>query len=238
MNEWMAAHHTANISVNNNYNIKATTWWIHLVWWLVYFLRCIFSHFPLFRPSCVIHSPLFSPISVPVVSHLCIILSIFHSLGGRGSSNEWFSVFLVLSARLFSSSHAPFGCWSLAGNSILSPPLSGRHFALISSPSDAERRKFGQANGKKSDKKKSTKKSTKNSENETKNLQNSSPMCFPFWFLFGCGHWIVFSHFACLFPLLSCSLNSKKKKKILQIHQKDPTSEHHPILKFEWNWLK
>ena len=61
--------------------------------------------------------------------------------------------------------------------------------------------------------KKSTKKSTKNSENETKNLQNSSPMCFPFWFLFGCGHWIVFSHFACLFPLLSCSLNSKKKKK-------------------------
>ena len=60
------------------------------------------------------------------------------------------------------------------------PPLSGRHFALISSPSDAERRKFGQASGKKSDKKKSTKKSTKNSENETKNLQNSSTMCFPF----------------------------------------------------------
>ena len=132
MNEWMAAHHTANISVNNNYNIKATTWWIHLVWWLVYFLRCIFSHFPLFRPSCVIHSPLFSPISVPVVSHLCIILSIFHSLGGRGSSNEWFSVFLVLSARLFSSSHAPFGCWSLAGNSILPPPSPVA--ILLSSP--------------------------------------------------------------------------------------------------------
>ena len=38
-----------------------------------------------------------------------------------------------------------------------SPPLSGRHFALISSPSDAERRKFGQANGKTSDKKKAPK---------------------------------------------------------------------------------
>jgi hypothetical protein len=161
--------------------------------------------FPFFS-AILCHSPLFSPISVPVVSHLCIILSIFHSFGAQAHQmND--SVSFSSSLQGFFRPHARR---SVAGRwlAIQFSPLSGRHFALISSPSDAERRKFGQAKEKERQRK-STKKQEKIQKMKQK-IDKTRHRCVSLF----CSVVVIelfSSHFACLFPLLSCSLNSKKK---------------------------
>ncbi len=195
----------------------------------------------LFSQVHLLSFPFFSAIlwlSFSVIfSYQCArcLSSLYYSLNlpfirSAGSSNEWFSVFLVLSARLFSSSRAPFGCWSLAGNSILSPLRSPfcSHLLTVRRRTAEIRPSKGKGATKKAPKNK--KKFRKWNKKLTKLVTDVFPFFVRLWSL-NC--FLLILHVSFLFSLALSTL-----KKNTANTSEDPTSENNPILKSEWNLLK